>query len=60
MLMFGKIYLFIQDSWDSVLNIIDYYAENQDALVEAAGPGNWNDPDEVLNVMSWFCCEQTN
>lgn len=45
--MFSKICIFIQDSWDSVLSIIDYYAENQDALVKAAGPGNWNDPDEV-------------
>ncbi|XP_028406956.1 alpha-N-acetylgalactosaminidase-like [Dendronephthya gigantea] len=38
----------IQDSWDSVLTIIDYYAENQDALAKAAGPGNWNDPDELI------------
>ena len=38
----------IQDSWDSVLSIIDYYAENQDALIAAAGPGNWNDPDELI------------
>ncbi|XP_061562891.1 alpha-N-acetylgalactosaminidase [Cololabis saira] len=38
----------IQDSWDSVLNIIDWYFENQDVLAAAAGPGRWNDPDMLL------------
>lgn len=37
----------IQDSWDSVLNIIDWFSENQEVLVAAAGPGRWNDPDMV-------------
>ena len=36
-----------QDSWDSVLSIVDYYAKVQDDLIPAAGPGHWNDPDEV-------------
>ena len=37
----------LQDSWDSMTGIIDYYAKNQDTLIKAAGPGHWNDPDEV-------------
>lgn len=37
----------IQDSWDSVLNIIDWFFDNQDDLTPAAGPGRWNDPDMV-------------
>lgn len=37
----------IQDSWDSVLNIIDWFSNNQEVLVAAAGPGRWNDPDMV-------------
>lgn len=37
----------IQDSWDSVLNIVDWFFENQDVLIPAAGPGRWNDPDMV-------------
>lgn len=42
---------FPQDSWDSVVDIIDYYAANQEDLIKAAGPGHWNDPDEVD-----YCC----
>ncbi|XP_078130759.1 alpha-N-acetylgalactosaminidase-like [Sander vitreus] len=38
----------IQDSWDSVLNIIDWFFENQDVLIPAAGPGQWNDPDMLI------------
>ncbi|XP_046860620.1 alpha-N-acetylgalactosaminidase-like isoform X2 [Xenia sp. Carnegie-2017] len=38
----------IQDSWDSVVDIIDYYAANQEELIKAAGPGHWNDPDELI------------
>jgi len=37
----------IQDSWDSVLGIINYYASHQDDFQPVAGPGNWNDPDMV-------------
>lgn len=37
----------IQDSWDSVLAILDWYSENQDVLQAVAGPGHWNDPDMV-------------
>lgn len=37
----------IQDSWDSVTSIIDYYGDNQDDIAPHAGPGHWNDPDMV-------------
>ncbi|XP_034018341.1 alpha-N-acetylgalactosaminidase [Thalassophryne amazonica] len=38
----------IQDSWDSVLRIVDWFFNNQDVLVPAAGPGRWNDPDMLI------------
>ncbi|KAG8432929.1 hypothetical protein GDO86_017263 [Hymenochirus boettgeri] len=38
----------IQDSWDSVLTIIQWYAKNQPVLQPAAGPGGWNDPDMLI------------
>lgn len=38
----------IDDSWDSVLTIMDYYGDNQDDLIPFAGPGKWNDPDMLI------------
>uniref|UniRef100_A0A8C3BBV4 Alpha-galactosidase n=1 Tax=Cairina moschata TaxID=8855 RepID=A0A8C3BBV4_CAIMO len=38
----------IQDSWDSVLSIVDWFFANQDMLQPAAGPGHWNDPDMLI------------
>nr|XP_042906106.1 alpha-N-acetylgalactosaminidase isoform X2 [Parasteatoda tepidariorum] len=38
----------IEDSWASVLSIIDFYAAHQDELIAAAGPGHWNDPDMII------------
>jgi alpha-N-acetylgalactosaminidase len=38
----------IQDSWTDVLDIIDYYGDNQDVFAQYAGPGNWNDPDMLI------------
>ncbi|KAK4830202.1 hypothetical protein QYF61_009269 [Mycteria americana] len=38
----------IQDSWDSVLSILDWFSANQDVLQPAAGPGHWNDPDMLI------------
>merc|ERR1719187_55691 len=38
----------IQDSWESVQSIIDYFGDNQDDLVPLAGPGHWNDPDMLI------------
>lgn len=37
----------IQDSWESVTKILDYYGDNQNSLIPLAGPGHWNDPDMV-------------
>ncbi|XP_052441266.1 alpha-N-acetylgalactosaminidase-like [Carassius gibelio] len=38
----------IQDSWDSVLNVVDWFFNNQDVLQPVAGPGQWNDPDMLI------------
>ena len=37
-----------------MLGIVDYYAENQETLIKAAGPGHWNDPDEVGVLIEWL------
>lgn len=37
----------IQDSWSSVLSILDWFVTHQDILQPVAGPGHWNDPDMV-------------
>nr|XP_031527651.1 alpha-N-acetylgalactosaminidase isoform X3 [Vicugna pacos] len=37
----------IQDSWRSVLSILDWFVKHQDILQPVAGPGHWNDPDMV-------------
>ncbi|XP_071951369.1 alpha-N-acetylgalactosaminidase-like isoform X1 [Antedon mediterranea] len=41
-------YIDIQDSWDSVLKIIDYYAQEQDTLAAVSAPGSFNDPDMLI------------
>lgn len=43
----------IQDSWNSLTKIVDYFAGNPDNLTKYAGPGHWNDPDMVrfLNLV---------
>ncbi|XP_055458946.1 alpha-N-acetylgalactosaminidase [Psammomys obesus] len=38
----------IQDSWKSVLSILDWFVEHQDILQPVSGPGRWNDPDMLL------------
>lgn len=38
----------IQDSWSSVLAILDWFVAHQDILQPVAGPGHWNDPDMLL------------
>ncbi|XP_029446289.1 alpha-N-acetylgalactosaminidase [Rhinatrema bivittatum] len=38
----------IEDSWASVLKVIDWFAENQNVLQPMAGPGHWNDPDMLV------------
>ena len=37
----------INDSWQSVLGIIQHYATVQDKIQPFGGPGHWNDPDMV-------------
>ncbi|KAK7878058.1 hypothetical protein WMY93_031279 [Mugilogobius chulae] len=41
-------YYDIQDSWDSVQFIFDWFFNNQDYIQPAAGPGRWNDPDMLI------------
>lgn len=38
----------IQDSWQSLESIVDYYGNNQDYIIPNAGPGHWNDPDMLI------------
>lgn len=38
----------IQDSWNSIESIMDYFGDNQDSIVPNAGPGHWNDPDMLI------------
>ncbi|XP_055993494.1 alpha-N-acetylgalactosaminidase [Sorex fumeus] len=41
-------YIDIQDSWSSMLSILDWFMAHQDILQPVAGPGHWNDPDMLL------------
>ncbi|XP_048245066.1 alpha-N-acetylgalactosaminidase-like [Haliotis rufescens] len=38
----------IQDSWPSVLGVIQHYAENAGDFISVSGPGSINDPDELM------------
>ena len=38
----------IDDSWDSVMTITEWFANNQDELSAVHGPGHWNDPDMLI------------
>ncbi|CAH8517095.1 unnamed protein product [Dicrocoelium dendriticum] len=38
----------VQDSWDSVMSIINVYKEHGSLLTSVAGPGHWNDPDMLV------------
>ena len=40
----------IDDSWNSVLTIIDWFGDHQDEFLQHAGPGHWNDPDMVCSI----------
>ena len=37
----------IDDDWDSITDIIEWWGNNQDTIAPIAGPGHWNDPDMV-------------
>ncbi|KAJ8297735.1 hypothetical protein KUTeg_024266 [Tegillarca granosa] len=38
----------ITDSWDRVHQIIKIYSNNTQHFAEVAGPGHWNDPDQLI------------
>ena len=40
-------YYDIDDSWDSVKSIINFYGDDDGNFSSVAGPGYFNDPDEV-------------
>ena len=48
MYMYNMSFSLCQDSWDSVLEIILHYATEQDQFQPFAGPGHWNDPDQLI------------
>ena len=41
----------IDDSWDSVYSILQWFGDNQDRLSPFHGPGHWNDPDMVRTIV---------
>ncbi|XP_050513794.1 alpha-N-acetylgalactosaminidase-like [Diabrotica virgifera virgifera] len=38
----------VNDSWQSVTSIIEWFANNQDRLAPFSAPGHWNDPDMLV------------
>ncbi|XP_025205881.1 alpha-N-acetylgalactosaminidase-like [Melanaphis sacchari] len=38
----------IQESYDSLIDVLDTFAVKQDIWAQYAGPGHWNDPDMLL------------
>ncbi|XP_073988296.1 alpha-N-acetylgalactosaminidase-like isoform X2 [Rhodnius prolixus] len=38
----------IEDSWSSVVDVVDYFAEHQNYIGTYHGPGHWNDPDMLV------------
>ena len=46
----------VDDTWESVLGIIEFYGQDKTKFVEVAGPGNWNDPDMVRPDRSFSLC----
>ena len=44
----------MQDSWDVMYDIINYYGDNKYNLSAYAGSGSWNDPDEVYKTYFIF------
>ena len=44
----GRNYDDINDDWDSVAGIIEWWGNHQDVIAPISGPGHWNDPDMVL------------
>lgn len=42
-----RVYHDIHANWDSILQTIDFMADNQKVLRQFTGPGSWPDPDMV-------------
>uniref|UniRef100_A0A6P7F031 Alpha-galactosidase n=1 Tax=Diabrotica virgifera virgifera TaxID=50390 RepID=A0A6P7F031_DIAVI len=38
----------IDDSWESVTSIIEWFSDNQDRIGPFSAPGHWNDPDMLV------------
>lgn len=36
-----------KDSWLSLVRIVEWYGDHQHEMIPVAGPGHWNDPDQV-------------
>ncbi|XP_071111574.1 alpha-galactosidase A-like isoform X2 [Haliotis cracherodii] len=43
----------IQDSWRNVLEVIIYYGIDLGNFSGVAGPGGFNDPDQIANIQVW-------
>lgn len=37
----------MEDSWEMLSYVIEFYGNDTNGLSAYAGPGGWNDPDEV-------------
>ena len=40
-------YTDIHYTWTSVINMIEFFGNDSDHFSQLAGPGKWNDPDQV-------------
>ena len=45
----------IHDSWDSVIGMIQYFGDDPGNFSLVAGPGAWNDPDQVKQLLLLNC-----
>lgn len=50
----------IQDSWESVLSIIDFYSKNQETFAKYHGPGSWFDPDMLIIGENFMVVQQSS
>lgn len=47
-----RVYDDIEDGWESLKALVKYYGDNGRSFVNYSGPGNWNDPDQVV-IVDW-------
>ncbi|XP_025088519.1 alpha-N-acetylgalactosaminidase-like isoform X1 [Pomacea canaliculata] len=43
-----RVYRDVEDSWDTVTDIINFYAQNKEWFSNYTGPGGWADPDMLV------------